>query len=108
MFLPMFILVGVSISGVLLTAASAQDAHVLRGRKIAEANCASCHAVGLTDESPLKIAPQFRDLHERYPIEDLAEALAEGITTGHPSMPEFRLDPDQIGDLLAYLKTLER
>jgi cytochrome c len=33
--------------------------------------------------------------------------LAEGITTGHPTMPEFRLDPDQIHDLLSYLKTLE-
>jgi mono/diheme cytochrome c family protein len=28
--------------------------------------------------------------------------------TGHPSMPVFRLDPDQVEDVLAYLKTLER
>jgi hypothetical protein len=28
--------------------------------------------------------------------------------TGHPAMPEFRLDPAQIGDVLAYLKSLER
>jgi hypothetical protein len=34
--------------------------------------------------------------------------LAEGIVTGHPTMPEFRLDPDQIENLIAYLKTLER
>ena len=27
---------------------------------------------------------------------------------GHPTMPEFRLDPGQIGDVIAYLKTLER
>ena len=27
---------------------------------------------------------------------------------GHPTMPEFRLDPDQIENLIAYLKTLER
>jgi len=57
--------------------------------------------------SPLKIAPPFRTLHKRYPIETLSEALAEGISTGHPTMPAFQLDPDQIGDLLAYLKTLE-
>ncbi len=36
-----------------------------------------------------------------------AEALAEGIVTGHPTMPEFRLEPDQIHDLLSFLKTLE-
>ena len=39
------------------------------------------------DAKPLKIAPPFRILHTRYPIESIAEALAEGISTGHPSMP---------------------
>jgi len=57
--------------------------------------------------SRLKIAPPFRTLHKRYPIESLAESLAEGISTGHPTMPAFQLDPNRIGDLLAYLKTLE-
>jgi len=47
-------------------------------------------------------------LHTRYPVESLAEALAEGVVTGHPSMPEFALDPAQINDLTDYLKTLER
>ena len=41
------------------------------------------------------------------PIEDLAEAFAEGITTGHPSMPQFQLDPAQINDLLAYLNSIQ-
>ena len=53
-------------------------------------------------------APPFRTLHTRYPVETLAEAFAEGIYTGHPRMPEFELDPDEINDLLSYLKTLER
>ena len=34
-------------------------------------------------------------------------ALAEGIVTGHPLMPEFRLDPDQIANVLAFLHTLQ-
>src|SRR5215211_459955 len=78
------------------------------GQRLVEANCARCHAVGRTGDSPLPIAPPFRTLHTRYPVENLAEALAEGIVTGHPTMPEFRLDPDQIDNLIAYLKTLER
>ena len=41
------------------------------------------------------------------PIETLGEALAEGIYTGHAAMPAFELNPDQIHDLLSYLKTLE-
>jgi hypothetical protein len=57
--------------------------------------------------SPLAIAPPFRELHKRYAVESLEEAFAEGIKTGHPSMPEFRLDPAQINDVIAFLKSLE-
>ena len=71
------------------------------------ANCASCHSVDKVSPSPLAIAPPFRTLHLKYPVENLEESLSEGIVTGHPTMPEFRLDPDQIHDLLSYLKTLE-
>ncbi|MDB5582502.1 MAG: cytochrome [Bradyrhizobium sp.] len=78
-----------------------------RGKTFALTNCARCHSIDKVTPSPLKIAPPFRTLHTRYPIESLAEALAEGIVTGHPTMPEFRLEPDQIHDLLSFLKTLE-
>ena len=83
------------------------EPRVQRGRVFAQTNCAQCHAIGRTGESPLKVAPPFRTLHERYPIEHLAEAFSEGIVTGHPSMPQFQLDVAQINDLLAYLKSLE-
>lgn len=78
-----------------------------RGKTFALTNCARCHSIDRVTPSPLKIAPPFRTLHRRYPIESLAEALAEGIVTGHPTMPEFQLEPDQINDLLSFLKTLE-
>lgn len=78
-----------------------------RGKIYATSHCARCHAIGRTGASPFEPAPPFRTLHLRYPIESLGEALAEGITTGHPAMPQFVLDPDQIHDLLSYLKTLE-
>jgi cytochrome c len=84
-----------------------QDPKAQRGRVLLQAHCAQCHAIGRIEASPLGIAPPFRELHKRYPVEDLAESLAEGIVTGHPTMPEFRLDPAQISDVLAYLKTLE-
>ena len=86
----------------------AQDSSSKRGRAFAQANCARCHAVGPSGESPLPKAPPFRTLHERYPVEDLAESLAEGIRTAHPAMPEFELDEQQILDLISYLKSLER
>jgi cytochrome c len=78
-----------------------------RGKTYALTNCARCHSIDRVTQSPLKIAPPFRTLHLRYPIETLGEALAEGIETGHPTMPMFQLGPDQINDLLSYLKRLE-
>lgn len=91
----------------LTTPAFAASPAEQRGKTFALTNCARCHSIDRVTQSPLKVAPPFRFLHKRYPIETLAEALAEGITTGHPSMPEFQLDPDQINDLLSFLKTLE-
>jgi mono/diheme cytochrome c family protein len=78
-----------------------------RGRVFVQTNCAQCHAVGRIGDSPLPAAPPFRTLHKRYPVESLQEALAEGIVTGHPSMPEFTLAPDQVSAVIAYLKSLE-
>jgi cytochrome c len=78
-----------------------------RGLVFARAHCASCHSIDKYGTSPLRIAPPFRDLHKRYAVERLEEALGEGIVTGHPTMPEFRLDPGQVGDFIAFLKTLE-
>jgi len=79
-----------------------------RGLVFVQTNCAKCHAIGKVGDSPLAPAPPFRTLHTRYPVESLQEALAEGIVIGHPSMPQFQLDPGQIRDVIAYLKTLER
>jgi cytochrome c len=86
--------------------AAAQD--VKRGEDLLVRNCASCHAVGRSGESPHKLAPPFRTLGQRYPIESLEEALGEGIMSGHPDMPEFRFDADDVGAIIAYLKSIQQ
>jgi cytochrome c len=101
------ILMPLTLTLIALTPAVAASPQQQRGKTFALNNCAKCHSIDRVSPSPLKIAPPFRTLHKRYPIETLGEALAEGISTGHPTMPEFQLETDQIGDLLAYLKTLE-
>lgn len=91
-------------------AAAPLSYEVERGRAFAERHCSTCHAVGRTGSSPYAPAPPFRTLHERYDVETLAEALAEGIVVGHGGarqMPQFVLTPTEIDDLLAYLKSLE-
>lgn len=70
--------------------------------------CGTCHATGAKGESRNEKAPPFRALAERYPLENLEEAFAEGITVGHEGleMPEFQFTPGQIDDLLAFIRSL--
>jgi cytochrome c len=79
-----------------------------RGKAIVAENCARCHATGLDDNSMHPEAPPFRNVVEIYPSEHLAEALAEGIVSGHPDMPVFQLTDDEIDGFLSYLNDLAR
>jgi cytochrome c len=88
-------------------ATPAPDARVDAGLRIAEIQCAGCHAIGLTGESRNAAAPPFRTLSRNYPVNALEEAFAEGILVGHPEMPEFRFSPAQIDDILAYLQSVQ-
>jgi len=87
--------------------AVADNESVRRGKAFAQANCARCHSIDRTTRSPRTAAPPFRTLHKRYPVETLEDALGEGMSTGHLRMPEFRLDPGQVGDFISFLKSLE-
>jgi mono/diheme cytochrome c family protein len=90
-------------------AALAQDqASLSAGRRIASAQCGRCHAIDRQGDSLNPRAPRFRDLAAKYPLDDLREALAEGMIVGHPAlMPKITLTPAQIDDLIAYMKTLQ-
>lgn len=80
---------------------------VQAGRLIARQNCQTCHAVGRTGTSANPKSPPLRTLSQKYPIDTLSEAFAEGILVGHSSMPEFQLEPEQINALLAYIKSIQ-
>jgi mono/diheme cytochrome c family protein len=86
---------------------AAQD-ELKRGEELLTRDCARCHAVGRTGESPHKEAVPFRALAKRYPIEQLEEALGEGLMSGHPDMPEFQFDADDVGAIIAYLKSIQQ
>lgn len=80
-----------------------------RGERIARENCAPCHAVGRSGASPNPKAPRFRELSRRYPLQNLEEALAEGIVVGHETaqMPVFRLGVTEIDNLIAWLARIQ-
>ena len=85
--------------------ATAQDDLAERGRIIADTYCGTCHATGASGDSPLAEAPPMRTFKTLWPVENLAEALAEGIMVGHPGMPEIAMTPSEIDAFLAYLNS---
>lgn len=79
----------------------------VRGESAVRRRCAACHAVAADDASPNPDAPPLREIQGRYPVDNLEEALAEGILVGHDSpMPAFELEPEEISDIIAYLRRI--
>lgn len=87
---------------------SARQTPANRGQRIAETNCATCHAIATQGDSPNPEAPALRTIGRRYPVDSLEEAFGEGIVVGHPAMPQFQFSPDQVRDLIAYLDAIQR
>lgn len=85
---------------------------VTRGQAIAEQSCLKCHTRFAGDPlpDPAIKAPALASFGQRWPLENLEEALAEGISVSHDNaiMPETALDPESIADLLTYLEALTR
>jgi mono/diheme cytochrome c family protein len=77
-----------------------------RGRAMASIGCASCHAIDPAGDSPLAIAPPFREIVRRRGSDDLAAAFEQGLVTTHPTMPPYVFRAGEIHDLTAYLDTL--
>ncbi len=102
-----FLISGMLLSGMLMTATARAD-EATKGKIIVEQNCARCHEIGATGDNVSKSGPPFRKLASRYPLENLQEALAEGITVGHKGqdMPEFEFAPEAIDQIIAYLKSI--
>ena len=88
--------------------AAAQASALIRGESIVQANCSRCHATGRSDASPNPKAPPFRDVGKHYPLEHLAEALAEGIITGDNDMPEFKFNPRDVDAIIEYLSAMSQ
>jgi cytochrome c len=78
-----------------------------KGEVLVKENCSRCHAIGKDGDSPHPEAPPFRTLSSKYPVEDLAESLAEGIVSGHPDMPIFAFNPHDVAAIIEYLESIQ-
>lgn len=87
-------------------ALAADDDRAAAGLRLAEQLCSRCHAVSNEAASPHDDAPPFRTFAAKWPLENLEESLAEGIVTGHPDMPAFVFEPQEIDALIEHLHSL--
>jgi mono/diheme cytochrome c family protein len=78
------------------------------GRELAELNCATCHNIEVTGDSPFEAAPPFRTIPQKYDPTELEEAFVEGIVVGHPAMPEWEMTPEQAAALSAFIASLAK
>ena len=91
-------------------AARAQDDDASKGKALfASNNCALCHNADSTD---MKVGPGLKGLYARGTMQDgtkvTDESVTDRIVNGKSPMPPYKdsLTPDQIKQLVAYLKTL--
>lgn len=88
--------------------ARSAEASLQQGRAIAEANCARCHNIDKSGDSPFPPAPPFRVIAKMYAASDLEEALVEGIVVGHPAMPEFTMSGEEAAAISMFIDSLGR
>ncbi len=77
-----------------------------RGKRLAEANCATCHAIAQFDESTLASAPPLRVVGARTSRARLREMLGGRVFLDHAVMPDFEPDSEQADDLANYIASI--
>lgn len=77
------------------------------GMRVAQEQCAACHAVGAGGASPVPAAPPFRTILSTYNPANLETDLKNAVRVGHANMPQFYFSEAHAEDLVAYLATLQ-
>ncbi|MGI9365765.1 MAG: c-type cytochrome [Rhizobiaceae bacterium] len=78
-----------------------------RGERLMRRHCSRCHTVGLAGDPTPNGAPVFRDLSKTVSLEDLEGSLSDGVLTGHPKMPTFYFTSNEVGMIMAYLRSIQ-
>jgi mono/diheme cytochrome c family protein len=83
--------------------APAADAE--RGRQLAQAHCAACHAIASHARSEVAAAPPFEVIARQYGFD--ADRIAAAIAGPHPKM-NFSPRPAQAADVAAYIAGMKQ
>lgn len=103
---PILALTLLSVAGA--PAAAADPESEFRGRRLAEANCAECHAISMLDRSENPKAPPFRSLPGARSLADLRADMAGDLFRRHPEMPDFEPAPQQLNDIVNFIGSIGR
>jgi tetratricopeptide (TPR) repeat protein len=86
---------------------------ISEGAALAEKSCSSCHAVGLSGDSPNKKAVEFRNFYKQQPLFVLRQPITRAIRGMHDQMPDehvklmkVTLSDNQIDMIVAYINSL--
>jgi mono/diheme cytochrome c family protein len=93
-------LLTIGVGSALATEAASPE---IDGKALLQKNCARCHSIEATGDSPLKGAPPLRQVYLKYPIEMLQYDLAEGFGSKHRDMPQIQFSSEQADAILDYL-----
>ena len=91
---------------VCVVSANAQSPET-RGEDVLSRHCAMCHAIDRNGTSPDPKAPRFRTLQQRVPLESLELLLGNGLLSGHPQMPAFLFQQQDVSAIMRYLRSIQ-
>ena len=89
------------------TSAHAQRSPEDRGEDLMSQQCAMCHAIGRSGTSPDSKAPPLRALTQRGLLDSLESSLEKGSLFGHPQMPAFSFQQQDVSAILRYLRSIQ-
>ncbi len=105
------VILGVALSAALLFSAAPLDAAgraklAARGQALLRDNCARCHAIESSGDSPMQAAPPMREIYARFAPRELQAELSEGMVSHYSQMPQIEFASEDVDAILAYLYQL--
>jgi len=77
------------------------------GKRLAEANCQQCHAIGIEGNSPHPTAPPFWSISERRPVDTVARMLLNHMKPEGTDMPTFQITEKQATDIATWINWVQ-
>jgi mono/diheme cytochrome c family protein len=100
----------IALAAAVLAMSQAQAQQIDRAKQgliFAKQVCAQCHSVEKdAPYSPNPGAPRFEDIANTAGM--TAMAISAALHTSHPTMPNVMLDSDELGNIVAYILSLQR